>query len=124
MPLSPQPRRRTLHAAAGNQTLTNGDQIVTKVDTRLTKVDKTDHRQPPTQPQTPAKHSTIAIALTIPSTLVSTPVVNPSAIPAPHSGTSRTNLNNPEHIRTNPNTAAAHTQRPTVPLGQPSMQYA
>ena len=32
MPLSPQPRRRTLHAVAGNQTLTNGDQTVTKVD--------------------------------------------------------------------------------------------
>ena len=30
---------------------------------------------------------------------------NPSAIPAPHSGTSRTNLNIPEQIRTTPNTA-------------------
>ena len=31
--------------------------------------------------------------------------VNPSAIPALHSNTPRTNLNNPEQIRTNPNIA-------------------
>ena len=94
MPLSPQPRRPSL--PTGNQTLTNGDQIVTKVDTRLTKVDKTDHRQPPLQPQIPAKHGTIATAPVTLSTPVSTPAVNPSGPP-------RTTLNNPEQIRTDPN---------------------
>ena len=95
MPPSPQQRRR-LVLPAGNQTQTNGDQIVTKVD-------KTDHCQPPPQPQTPAKHSTVATAYTTPST----PAVNPSA--------PRTNLNNPEQIRTNPNTA----ERPDQ-IGTPS----
>ena len=90
MPLSPQPRRRTL--TPGNQTLTNGDQIVTKVDTRLTKVDKTDQRQSPPPLRTPAEHGTIATA---PATL-STPAVNPS-------GASRATLNKSEQIRTNPN---------------------
>ena len=80
MPPSPQQRRRPA-LPAGNQTQTNGDQIVTKVD-------KTDHCHPPPQPQTPAKHSTIATAYTTPST----PAVNPSA--------PRTTLNNPEQIRT------------------------
>ena len=103
MPLSPQ-RRPTLPAV--NPTLTNADQIVTKVDTRLTKVDKTDHRQPPSHPQTPAKHSTITTAPTIPPLPVSTSVVNPS-------GTPRTNPNNPEQIRTDPNNPEHHrTPRP------------
>ena len=91
MPLFPQRRRPTLPAV--NPTLTNADQIVTKVDTRLTKVDKTDHRQPPSHPQTPAKHSTITTAPTIPPPPVSTSVVNPSGAP-------RTDPNNPEHHRT------------------------
>ena len=106
MPLSPQRRRPTLPAV--NPTLTNTDQIVTKVDTRLTKVDKSDHRQPPPQPQTPAKHSTIATAPTIPPPPVSTPAVNPS-------GTPRTTLNKSEQIRTTPNTA----ERPDQ-IGPPS----
>ena len=82
MPPSPQRRRPNL---------TNGDQTVTKVDTRLTKVDKTDHRQPPPQLQTPAKHGTIATAPAIQTPPVSTPAVNPS-------GTSRTTLNKSEQI--------------------------
>ena len=94
MPLSPQ-----RHRLAGNQALTNADQTVTRVDTRLTRVDKTDHRQPPPQPQTPTKHSTIATTLTIPPPPASTLPVNPS-------GASRTTLN----------TVAAHLQRPTSPL--------
>ena len=75
MPLSPPQHRLAL--TAGNPSLTNADQIVTKVDTRLTKVDKTDHCQPPPQPQTPAKHSTIATAPAIPSTPLSTPPPHP-----------------------------------------------
>ena len=81
MPLSPQPRQPAL--PAGNHSRANGDQTVTKVDTRLTRVDKTYHRQPPPQPRTPAKHSTIATAPAIPSTPMSTLAVNPPAIPAP-----------------------------------------
>ena len=106
MSLSPQRRH-----PAGNHALTNADQTVTKVDTRLTKVDKTDHSQPPSQPQTPAKHSTIATAPAISSTPLSTLAVNPS-------GTPRTNLNNPEQIRTDPN-KPEHRRRPlaTSPLG-------
>ena len=89
MPLLPQQRRRPPQAAAGNQTLTNADQTVTKVD-------KTDHRQPPPQTQTPAKHGTIATAPITSPPPVSTPAVNPS-------GTPRTTLNKSEQIRTDPN---------------------
>ena len=106
MPLPPQPHRLAL--TPGNHSLTNGDQTVTKVDTRLTRVDKTDHRQPPPQPQTTAKRGTIATAPTTPSTSLSTPVVNPSA-------PSRTNLNKSEQIRTNPNTAERPDQIGTPP---------
>ena len=102
MPLPPQPRRPA--RTPGNPSLTNGDQIVTKVD-------KTDHRQPPPQPQTPAKHGAIATA---PATL-STPAANPS-------GASRTNLNNPEQIRTNPNIAERPDQIGTPPGPPPNAQ--
>ena len=73
MPLSPQHRRRALHAAADNHPLANADQNLTEVDARLTKVDKTCHRQPPlsTPPAAPN---------------------NPEQI--------RTNLNKPEHRQT------------------------
>ena len=77
----PQQRQRPLQAAAGNPSLTNADQTVTKVD-------KTDHPQPPPQPQTPAKHSTIATAPPSRHPPASTPAVNPSAAPTPHLGTS------------------------------------
>ena len=109
MPLSPQPHHLTL--APGNPSLTNADQTVTKVDTRLTRVDKTDHRQPPPHSQTPAKHSAIATAPAIQTLPVSTPVVNPST-------PSRTNLNNPEQIRTTPNTAE-HSDQIGPPPGSP-----
>ena len=107
MPLSPQ-----RHHPAGNHALTNADQTVTKADTRLTRVDKTDHCQPPLQPQTPAKHSTIATAPTTPTPSVSTPAVNPS-------GTPRTTLNRPEQIRTDPNAA----ERPRALLERQRMRY-
>ena len=81
----------------------NADQTVTKVDTRLTRVDKTYHCQPPPHSQTTAKHGKTANPTTILSTPLSTPAVNPS-------GTSRTN----------PNTAAAHAQRPTAMLDRES----
>ena len=89
--MRPSPRRR-------RPSLTSADQTVTRVD-------KSDHRQPPLQPQSPAKHGVTATAPTILSTPASTLAVNPSAVPAPHSGASRSSLNNPEQIRTNLNTA-------------------
>ena len=94
MSLSPPQHQPALTPA--NPSLTNADQTVTKVDTRLTRVDKTCHRQPPPQPQTPAKHGKTAPAPTTPSTPVSTLAVNPS-------GTSRTTLNRSEQTRTPPN---------------------
>ena len=94
MPFSPQ--RRSL-------SLTNADQTVTKVDARLTKVDKTYHRQPPLQPQTPATRGAIAPAPAIQTPPASTLAVNPSAIPAPRSGAPRTTLNKSEQTRTSPN---------------------
>ena len=106
MPLPPQRR---------NPSLTNADQTVTKVDTRLTKVDKTDHCQPPPQPQTPAKHGKTANPPTTPSTPLSTPAVNLS-------GTSRTNLNNTEQIRTTLNTAERPDQIGTPPGSPPNTQ--
>ena len=73
MPLTPQHRRRALHAAADNHPLANADQNLTALDARLTRVDKTCHRHPPllTPPATPN---------------------NPEQI--------RTNLNKPEHHQT------------------------
>ena len=102
MPLSPQPRRRAPHAA-GNHALDKGDQ-------RLTKVDKTCHCQPPSKSQIPAKHRKAANPTTSP-TPSSTLAVNLS-------GASRTNLNNPEQIRTNPNTAE-HPDQIGPPSGSP-----
>ena len=96
MPLPPQPRQRTPHAA-GNHVLDKGDQIVTKVD-------KTCQRQPPPQPQTPAKHSNTANPAA-PSTPLSTLAVNPS-------GASRTTLNRSEQIRT-PSSHARGVAPPT-----------
>ena len=46
--------------------------------------------------------------------------VNPSAIPAPHPNTPRTNLNNPEQIRTNPNVAKPPDQIGTPPESPPN----
>ena len=46
--------------------------------------------------------------------------VNPSAIPPPHSNTPRTNLNNPEQIRTNPNIAKPPDQIGTPPESPPN----
>ena len=70
MSLSPQLRRPA--PTPGNHSLTNGDQTVTKVD-------KTCHRQPPPQSQTPAKHSRTANPAT-PSTSLSTLSANPSRL--------------------------------------------
>ncbi len=68
--------------ASGDQTLTGVDARLTEVDARLTgvdarltKVDTAYHPQPPNQPQTPAKHSEIAIP-PIPTPPASTPAVN------------------------------------------------
>ena len=61
--------------ASGDQTLTEVDTRLTGVDARLTKVDTAHHPQSPTQPQTPAKHSEIAIP-PIPAPPASTQAVN------------------------------------------------
>ena len=121
MPLSPQHRRRGPHATAVNHALANADQNLTKVDTRLTKIDtrltevdarltKVDTVNPRANPKPqqstakpqPARH---------PVNSASTFAVNPS-------NTSRTNLNNPEQIRTNPNTAKRPDQI-GIPPGSP-----
>ena len=71
----PEPTANAL--ARGNQRLTEVDTALTEVDARLTKVDTAYHPQPLTQPQTPAKHSEIAIP-PAPTPPASTPVVNPT----------------------------------------------
>ena len=78
MPLSPQRRRAPLPSFLRRQepSLANACQNLTEVDTRLTGVDKGCQKLA---------------------------TVNPSAIPAPHPNTPRTNLNNPEQTRTPPN---------------------
>ena len=100
MPLPPQPRQRTPHAA-GNHILDKGDQIVTKVD-------KTCHRQPPPYSQTPAKHSK-----TRKSSHPVNPIANPRCQPL------RRIPNNPEQIRTDPNTVVARLGPLTPHLTSP-----
>ena len=92
MPLSPPQRRHALHTP-GNHSLTNADQIVTKVDTKLTKVDTVNPRTNPKPQQNTAK-----------------PQILPRCQPLWRTP------NNPEQIRTNPNTAVAHPQRLTPHL--------
>ncbi len=101
MPLSPQQRRRApLPSFLRRQepSLANADQTLTEVDARLTEVN--------------------ARLTGVDKGCQKLAAVNPSAIPTLLSNTPRTNLNNPEQIRTNPNTAERPDQIGT-PLDHP-----
>ena len=110
MPLSPQRRRRGPHAAAANPNLANADQNLTEVDTRLTKVDNTCQKLTPSTPAPTPNPSKTATATPTPP--ASTFTVNPTGAP-------RTNLNNPEQIRTNLNTAKRPDQIGSPPESPP-----
>ena len=110
MPLAPQPRRRVPHPTAGNHALASVDQNLTEVDARLTKVDSVSPRSNPKPQQTQQNRNRAHY----PATSASTLAVNPSGAP-------RTNLNKPEQIRTNPNTAERSDQIGTPPGSPPNI---
>ena len=103
----PQHRHRAPHATPGNRALANADQSLTKVDKGCQKLTPSTPAPTPNPSKTRQSRSHTRHP--------GTSSVNPRCQPLQHT---RTNLNNPEQIRTNPNTAKRPDQI-GMPPGSP-----